>query len=355
MTLLDRYVAWTLLSAIALVMVVLVVLGMLFVFIGEQGDVGIGHYGMVDALVYSALSVPQFALESFPAGALVGALLGIGVLARSHELTVMRASGMSKLRLGVAALVGAGVLIGISLLIGELLAQPLGQLADERKAFAKYSNISFAGAGGAWLRDGDTILNVQGRSGVTQFGGMLIFDLRGDNRLASIGRAAHATSAGAQSWELQDYTESRFTDDSVSSSSAAQRALHTAAGADLLQLAMSQPRELALHTLYTAIGYLRRNNLDAKPYVFAFWARIARTAGIPAALLFALPFGFGALRAASLSARTTLGLTLGILYFFLQRLVESGSLVFNLNPLLLAWVPTGLLALAALLLLWRVR
>jgi lipopolysaccharide export LptBFGC system permease protein LptF len=39
----------------------------------------------------------------------------------------------------------------------------------------------------------------------------------------------------------------------------------------------------------------------------------------------------------------------------MQRLVESGTLVFNLNPLLLAWVPTGLLALAALLLIWRVR
>ena len=62
MTLLDRYIAGTLLSAIALVMTVLLVLGMLFVFIGEQSDVGVGHYGMLDALAYSAMSVPQFAL-----------------------------------------------------------------------------------------------------------------------------------------------------------------------------------------------------------------------------------------------------------------------------------------------------
>jgi lipopolysaccharide export LptBFGC system permease protein LptF len=68
---------------------------------------------MLDALLYSAMSVPQFALESFPAGALVGALLGIGVLARSQELTVMRASGMSKLRLSAAALISAGLLIGV--------------------------------------------------------------------------------------------------------------------------------------------------------------------------------------------------------------------------------------------------
>ncbi len=355
MTLLDRYIARTLLSAIALVMAVLLMLGMLFVFIGEQGDVGTGHYGMLDALVYSALSVPQFALEAFPAGALVGALLGIGLLARSQELTVMRASGMSKSRLSVAVLISAGLLIGVALLIGEFLAQPLGQLADERKAFSKYANISFAGAGGAWIRDGDTILNVQGRSSLAQFGGMLIFELTSDNRVAAVGRAEHATAAGPQTWQLQNYSESRFVNNSVISLSRAQRALHTAAGADLLQLSVSDPGELALHTLYTAIRYLYANKLDAKQYIFAFWSRVARTAGILAALLFALPFGFGVLRGASLSARTTLGLTLGILYFFLQRLVESGTLVFNLNPLLLAWIPTALLGLGALLLIWRVR
>src|SRR5262249_45581899 len=140
----------------------------LFIFIGEQSDVGVGRYGMIDALEYAAMSVPQFALESFPAGALVGALLGVGVLARSHAITVMRAAGLSKLRLSWAALVSAGLLIGSALLVGEFLAQPLAQLADERKAFAKYSNISFAGVGGAWIRDGDTILNVQGRSSVAQ-------------------------------------------------------------------------------------------------------------------------------------------------------------------------------------------
>jgi lipopolysaccharide export system permease protein len=354
-TLLDRYIARTLLSAVALVMAVLAVLGTLFVFIGEQSDVGVGHYGMLDALAYAAMSVPQFTLESFPAGALVGALLGVGVLARSHELTVMRASGMSKPRLAAAAMISAGLLIGVALLIGEFLAQPLAQLADERKAFAKYSNISFAGAGGAWIRDGDTILNVQGRSSVAEFGGMLIFDLAADNRLAAIGHAEHARALGAQSWELEGYAESRFTDHSVTSLQSSRRDLRTAAGTELLQLAISDPAELALHTLYSAIRHLRDNHLDAKQYVFAFWSRLARTAGILAALLFALPFGFGALRSTSLSGRMTLGLALGLIYFFMQRLVESGTLVFNLNPLLLAWVPTLLLGTAALMMFWRAR
>lgn len=355
MNMLDRYIARTLLSAIALVLGVLLVLGLVFVFIGEQGDVGTGHYGMLDALSYSLLQMPDFALQSFPAAVLMGGLLGIGVLARSHELTIMRASGMSKLRLGRSVLVCALILITVSLAIGEFMAQPMSQLGDQQKASAKYSNASYSGFGGAWIRDGDTIINVQGRSDIGQFGGMMVFELTPDNRLASVGRADRATPNGQKSWRLDGYNESRFVDDSVVSQHLPQRALNTAAGADFLRLTGADTDELSLRSLYTAIRYLRSNDLDSSAYVFAFWARVARTVGILAAIVFALPFGFGSMRSTSLSARTTLGFALGIIYFFLQRLVESGAQVFSLNPLLLAWIPTMLLGLAAMTLLWRLR
>jgi lipopolysaccharide export system permease protein len=72
-------------------------------------------------------------------------------------------------------------------------------------------------------------------------------------------------------------------------------------------------------------------------------------------VLFALPFGFGSMRSAGSGARSTLGLAIGLVYFFLQRTVESGTVVFSLNPLLLAWVPTLLLGTAAAVLLVRTR
>jgi lipopolysaccharide export LptBFGC system permease protein LptF len=45
----------------------------------------------------------------------------------------------------------------------------------------------------------------------------------------------------------------------------------------------------------------------------------------------------------------------GIVLFLLQRLIESGTLVFDLNPIVLAWTPTALLALVSLVLLARAR
>jgi lipopolysaccharide export LptBFGC system permease protein LptF len=50
-----------------------------------------------------------------------------------------------------------------------------------------------------------------------------------------------------------------------------------------------------------------------------------------------------------------MGLIAGIALFLLQRLIESGTVVFDLNPVLLAWLPTTLLATVTLLLLARAR
>ncbi len=50
-----------------------------------------------------------------------------------------------------------------------------------------------------------------------------------------------------------------------------------------------------------------------------------------------------------------LGLLIGIGFFLLQRLIESGTVVFQLNPVLLAWLPTMLLAAVSLGLLRKTR
>ena len=355
MTHLDRYIARTVLGAIALVMAVLLVLGALFNFIDEQGSVGVGHYGMSEALIYSLLNLPRFALNAFPAGVLIGSMLGVGALARSHELTAMRSAGMSRWRLA-ATMLGCGVLLLVAgLAVSEYLAPRLEQLADERKAVARDQNFSLAGAGGAWVRDGNLIINIAERSGVGQFGGMLVFEIDGGSRLAAVAHAERADNGSAGTWELGNYDESRFNGGAVTMRHEARHHMASAVSRDFLQMAVVQPTEMALSALYRAIHYLRANGQDPRPYELAFWSTLARSVAIPFGVLFALPFGFGAMRSAGSGARSTMGLAIGMVYFFVQRTVESGTVVFSLDPLVLAWVPTLLLGAAALVLLLRTR
>ena len=120
MTIIDRYILRAILGATALVMAVLLSLALVFTFIGEQDDVGVGHYTTLSAFWFSLFNLPAQAWDLLPIAALIGALLGLGALARGSELTVLRASGVSIARIAGSALIAAFILLASEVILGEL-------------------------------------------------------------------------------------------------------------------------------------------------------------------------------------------------------------------------------------------
>jgi len=354
MTTIDRYIVRAVLLMTSMVMAVMLVLAVVITFIGEQGDVGQGHYTALSAFLYTLLNLPQQAWELMPIGVLIGSLLGLGQLARGSELIVLRSSGVSVARIAGSVLIAGFVLLAVEIVLGELLAPPLLQTAKQDKALERFS-IARLGSGGAWMRDGNLILDVQGLSATGRFGGMLVFQLSSDHRLIAMGRAADASAGRSGHWQLSGYRQSEFTPSGVVASAAGERTLATHVTAGFLDLASSLPQNLAARALWTVIQYDRANSLDASPYIFSFWSRVARTIAIVFAALLAIPFVLGVLRTAAQGSRMVVGLLIGLGFFFLQRMIESGAVVFHLNPILLAWLPTTLLAAVTLALLARAR
>ena len=355
MNILDRYIVRSILGFVLLVMSVVLLLGALFIFIDQQNDIGVGHYTALDALWFTLLNLPQQAFELLPITVLIGSLLGLGSLARGSELTVMRAAGLSIVRIAGAAVIAGLILMSIEVLLGEYLAPPLQVAAREQKAFAKYTNVSFGSGGGAWVRDGNLILNVARQSGQRQFNSMQIFELSPDHHLVALGHAVSATAAADKQWLRGEYSESRFNDDSVRAATPGKRVLQSNVTAGFLGLAAQDPNTLTNRALWQLIQYSRSNSLDANRYLFAFWSRIARTVAIVFAVLLAIPFVLGSLLSSGAGTRTLMGALLGICFFLAQRLIESGTVVFDLNPVVLAWIPTALLGFVSLMLLARAR
>ncbi|MCU0758167.1 MAG: LPS export ABC transporter permease LptG [Steroidobacteraceae bacterium] len=355
MTTLDRYLLRSILGAVLLVMAVFLTLGGLFLFIGQQDDIGVGRYTALDASLFVLLNLPQQAWELLPISALIGTLVGLGGLARGSEITVMRTAGLSVWRIARAALLAGLLLAGFGAVLGEVLAPPMQQLARQEKAFDKFDNVSFAGRGGAWVRDGNLLVNVERQSGDAEFGGMLVFELDEAHRLRAVARAASATADAAGGWRLSQYTESRFDGDGVVARREPTRALRSNVSAEFVGIAAAAPNQLPSATLWRLVRHLQANGLDARPTLFALWSRIARTVAVPFGVLVAVPFVFGSLRSSGSGARTTIGLLIGIAFFLLQRMLESGAVVFDLDPVVLAWVPTALLATVALALIARTR
>ncbi len=355
MSILDRYILRAIVGAVALVMGVFLTLGALFLFIQQQDDIGVGHYTSVEALGFVLLNLPQQFYQLLPVGALVGSLLGLGNLARGSELTVMRAAGISVGRIAGSVAIAGLLLVGAAAVVGEYIAPPLEQLAREQKAFYKFANVSFAGGGGAWVRDGNLIINVERQTAESSYGGMTVFVLAPDHGLEAIGHAANASGDSTSRWNLRDYALSSFTGDSVTAVHEATRTLDSTISAGFLRLAIADPDDLESRKLIEVIRHLEANGLDTRAHVFALWSHIARTVGIVFACLLAVPFMFGSFRSSGAGARGMLGLLIGIGFSLLQRVVDSGTFAFELNPVALAWLPTALLGMLSVVLVARTR
>src|SRR5262249_22040374 len=142
---LDRYIVRTILGSVLMVLCVVLIVGALVTFIDQQKDIGSGHYTSLSALWFTVLNLPLLAFEILPIAGLIGALLGLGTLARGSELTVIRASGISIARLAGITLIAGLVLVVVAVLLGEFIGPVLQQEAREQKAFARLSNVAFGG------------------------------------------------------------------------------------------------------------------------------------------------------------------------------------------------------------------
>ena len=355
MNLLDRYVIRAVLGGVFVVLAVLLALAAMFLFANQQDDIGIGTFSALDAFFFVLLNLPQLVYELMPIAVLIGALLGLGTLARGSELTVMRAAGISVWRIAGSVLMAAVMLAVIAVVCGEFLAPPLQEMAKRQKALSKFSNISFANRGGAWVRDGNLLINVTQQSGRGEFGGMRIYELTPDHQLTSVATASTASVEPDGSWKLTRYARTQFGGEVIESSQAASRSFKSGVGGDFLGLTVAEPRQLETRVLWELVQHLKENGLDARTQEFAFWSRIARTTAILFTALLALPFVFGSLRSAGSGARLLIGVLIGVTFFFAQRMLESGAVVFDASPLVLAWMPTAVLSAAALILVARTR
>ena len=355
MNLLDRYIAGAVLKGVTSVVLVLLAVVTAVEFVGQLDDVGTAQYEMADALAYVALRMPRQILQMLPAAALLGALLSLGNLAVHHELVVMRASGVSRFRLVGSVGIAGVVLMIVMALLGESLAPSLGSYARQLRSQAMLDSVDIANARSAWMKDGDLIFNFRRAEDGINFGGVFLFELDAAGSLRQVARAESAEIDAQERWILANYAATQFEDTSISSSAERRSVQQYDLSLELLGLSEVRHDLLDTQGLKRYIEYLELNELDADRYVTAYWARIADVVSVVLMTVLALPFVLGGLRSAGAGARLLVGLLIGLVYYVTaQAFVNSGA-VFDLDPLVVAWLPAGVLLIITSVALQRIR
>lgn len=348
---LDRYIGKSVAVAILAVLGIILGLASLFAFIDEMGDIS-DSYTLLDAGKYVALTAPRRVYDMLPMAALIGCLIGLGSLASSSELTIMRAAGVSVGRIVWAVMKPMLVLMVVGVLVGEYVAPPAENKAQAERSLALGSGDAQSGKHGMWHRQGDEFIHINTVQphgllyGVTRYR----FDDQRHMLSASFARKAQYDT---DHWQLSEVTTTLFHADRSEVVKAAEERWDVSLTPQLLSTVIVAPEALSISGLWGYIHYLADQGLNNGQYWLAFWVKVLQPLVTAALVLMAISFIFGPLRSVTLGQRVFTGVLVGFVFRIAQDLLGPSSLVFGFPPLLAVVLPAAVCAIAGLWLLRR--
>ncbi len=346
MSIIERYLIRALFSGTAVVLLILLSLNLFFAFVSQLEDMGKGNYGLLQIIEYVLLRLPQMAYEIFPLAVLMGTLFGVGALASTRELVVMRAAGLALSRFLRAMGMGGLLLVGICFVLGDYVVPQASNMAQDLQATALNGKHTARIGGEVWVRDGNRFINIRQLINSKLIAGVSIYEFNDDHQLQWSGWADHARIE-TDGWRLYGFSSTVFDASQLHSRHQDEFFWRTQVSSDILGLFALKPEMLSTIGLYRYIAYLRDNGLQTSEFALAFWHKVVAPVTVLVMILLALPFLFGPLRDVGTGQRIIAGIGVGLSYYLLNAGIGGVGQVAGINPALSAWLPTVLLGAAA--------
>ncbi len=347
MQILDLYIGRIIASTTFLTLSVFVSLSSIIKFVEQVRSVGKGNYDLSHAALYVLYAMPTDVELFFPMSALIGGLIGVGMLASNSELVVMQAAGLSRLDIVKSVMKSATVLIVISMIMGEWVV-PKGEAAARQvKAQAISGGSLISGNGGTWAKDGDFFVHIKEIEDIGRLNGVQIYRFNEKLQLASWLSAERAVFQ-QKTWLLTDVEETFITDKKVITKNSTNQQWSSSLTPEKLGVVMVKPEYLSIRGLVDYLDYLEANQQDPSRYQLALWRKIVQPITLAVMLLVALSFIFGPLRSVSMGARIMMGVATGILFFIANQTFGSFSLVYQIPAIWGALMPSILFTMVAL-------
>ncbi len=342
---LDAYIRNTVLGSMMIVLLVLAGLDFLFTVFDELGGTN-ERYQTADALSYVFLTFPRHVYDLLPMTALMGSLIGLGILASSNELVVMQAAGVKVSRIVWAVMKPAALLIIAGLILAEYLAPPLELKAEVNKNIAN-SNVEILSSFGNWQREGDEFFHFNAIEPEGVLHGVSIYSFDENKVLLSNTFADEALYVDG-TWLLKNVRRNIFkqSDNGLQSETVVHPELNwdVELSPELLQLLILDSFKLSISDLYKYAQRFEAQGQDATPYLLAFWEKAMQPMATAVLVLLAVSFIFGPLREATMGGRIFTAICFGLLFIVMQKLFSTVGLVFHFSPFFAVLTPIIMIA-----------
>jgi len=356
MKILDRYIMMEFLRAFLFAEVSFVGIYLVVDLFEQLNRFLEAETGMITILTYYLFSLPGISLQVAPVAALLAALLGLGNLAKHHELLAMQMGRMSTLRIILPLLLLASLLSLVAFGLGESVIPWANQKAITlykirvkkvppyqltraqdlwyRASRSRFLHIALMEASSATLRD------------------LTVYELRPDFTLARRIVARKATWKEGR-WDLEEgYTFTLKEGGAVVSERFGRFPLDLRETPQDLEGIMRLPQEMNFLELLAYIRRLKESGINASRYLVDLHAKGASAFAILVMALIGATFGLRVGRA-GIMVWAGACIPLGFIYWVLLSvgftLGKNGLLV----PFLAAWLPNLLFLVGGLLTLLK--
>lgn len=341
---LPRYVMGSALLSMLGAVVGLWLLQVLFAYLSELQDLS-ETYSFIDALWYIFYRSPYFLVQFMPTGALLGAVIGLGLLAGNSELVIMRASGISIYRIVGWVMLPAFLFVVLSLLINQFVLPITNQQATAINNHQPQDGLTIINS--YWSVDhhnkGMDIVYVGYADSAGNLGQTKQFRLDATanltDALSADGGVYYQQQDGQYWWQLSNIYAVNIGQQGVKQTYNHQQQLALPIAPNNVHLFTKEADDLSLTDLYAHKQLMAQQNLRSLPHELNFWQKLLSPFAILSLVLVATSFVFGSMRSYSLGLRIVMALLTGLLFSYLTDLSGFVALATNFSPLLMAILP----------------
>lgn len=343
MKIIDRHILMEFFRIFFMSMIVLVVFYEMVTFIDRAGYF-FKFKAPFDAIArYMLLRVPMAMFHVTPICVLLGSVLVISALSRYNELTAMKSSGMSMLRVAAPIIVASSVISGAAFLDSEYLFHLAAKETkriyfeeikrQERKALFSKDQL--------WYRaDDGSIWNI----GKVEEGGKHLrelsifrFDESGGRITSRVNAAEGRLERGV--WVLSGYVERGFTPDGAVTEKRMGRfeLPESAISAEDLNKVKLDPEEMNLAQIKEYIADIKEKGYDPSRYVIDMHAKIGFPLITLIMPLFAIPMGVRSNRSGGVLVGIGVAVVIGVVFWFCFSMGLAFGRAGRLPPMVAAY------------------
>ena len=356
MKILHRYITKTLLSYTLVVLFIWLGVYGFFNFLSELSSIGQESYTSLGAAKYIVLQMPEIAYKHASPVILLGCVLGMGYLATTSQLLILRVSGLSIFKLTLLTAKIALMFVTVLIVIGEMVAPITSEMADKSRAKDLGYSLASQSQQGFWIKEGGHYIHVKKNFDGDNFSGVTLIQTNGKNQVEAVitsdsasfdgnslalGNTDIFSIDGSSNFDIISYKKRNSYNQSVSFDQ------------DLIDSLRKEPEELTTWSIFKQIQFLSENKLNADIYEVELYKRLVKPLTLVAMILLAMLFIFGSNRDTSLGRKLFFGIALALSFELTARIGAAMSIGFTVSPLTSAVLPSLAVMFLAIVLLKR--